>query len=170
MYFTLKSLQDILTDNATCSDYYVTIENPRKGVKFDIIDKISGYDFRLINGYDRLKVTIKSRSFPNNGGLENYIYLSEPTTEDGKAYDPDMQKLFLYDLCSLIGTNLGIMKPGYYGKIKVGLYDASENEDAFSVECIVSDLRVFSNMKVKDIDIALAGIRINAYPWWTKEN
>lgn len=170
MYFTLKSLQAIMTANALASDYYVMIESPRKGVKFDIIDKITGFDFRLINGYDTLKATIKSRVLTSNDDIENYICLSKPTEEDGSIYDFDLKGLFLHDLCNLIGTNLGIFKPGYYGKIKVGLYDASENENAFSVECIVSDLRVFSNMKVKDIDISLAGIQINAYPWWTKEN
>ena len=164
MYFTLNSLQSILNQNSLYHDFYIMIESPREKIKFDVVDKLSATDWRMIEGYDTLKATVKTRTISDD--MENYILLSKSTEEDGEPFDAEKNNLFLYDLVNLIGTNLGIFKPGYYGKIKVGLYDTSD-KDQFDIETIVSDLRVFHNMKVENIDIVLPGIRINAYPWWS---
>lgn len=164
MYFTLKSLQGIMTDKSMSSNYYIIIEKSREGTKFDVIDDICAMDWNVVRGYDTLKATVKSKT--SSERLDNYILLSNPDKEDGDIIDPEVHKIFIYDLVDLIGTNLGIIRPGYYGKIKVGLHDASENEKAFSFNTIVSDLRVFANMKVDKIDISEPGIKIYAYPWW----
>lgn len=164
MYFTLSSLQSILNQNSLYHDFYIMIENPREKIKFDVIDKLSATDWRMVEGYDTLKATVKTRTISDD--MENYILLSKPTEEDGEPFDAEKDNLFLYDLVNLIGTNLGIFKPGYCGKIKVGLYDISDR-DQFDIETIVSDLRVLHNTKVENIDIVLPGIRINAYPWWS---
>lgn len=164
MYFTLNSLQSILNQNSLYHDFYIMIESPREKIKFDIVDKLSAIDWRMIEGYDTLKATVKTRTISDD--MENYILLSEPTEEDGEPFDAEKDNLFLYDLVNLISTNLGIFKPGYCGKIKVGLYDISDR-DQFDIETIVSDLRVLHNTKVENIDIVLPGIRINAYPWWS---
>lgn len=160
MYFTLNSLQSILNQNSLYHDFYIMIESPREKIKFDVVDKLSAADWRMIEGYDTLKATVKTRTISDD--MENYILLSKSTEEDGDPFDAEKNNLFLYDLANLIGINLGIFKPGYYGKIKVGLYDASDR-GLFDIETIVSDLRVFHNMKVENIDIVLPGIRINAY-------
>ena len=160
MYFTLNSLQSILNQNSLYHDFYIMIESPREKIKFDVVDKLSAIDWRMIEGYDTLKATVKTRTISDD--MENYILLSKSTEEDGDPFDAEKNNLFLYDLVNLIGINLGIFKPGYYGKIKVGLYDASDR-GLFDIETIVSDLRVFHNMKVENIDIVLPGIRINAY-------
>lgn len=160
MYFTLNSLQSILNQNSLYHDFYIMIESSREKIKFDVVDKLSAIDWRMIEGYDTLKATVKTRTISDD--MENYILLSKPTEEDDEPFDAEKNNLFLYDLVNLIGTNLGIFKPGYYGKIKVGLYDASDR-GLFDIETIVSDLRVFHNMKVENIDIVLPGIRINAY-------
>lgn len=160
MYFTLNSLQSILNQNSLYHDFYIMIESPREKIKFEVVDKLSAIDWKMIEGYDTLKATVKTRTISDD--MENYILLSKPTEEDDKPFDAEKNNLFLYDLINLIGTNLGIFKPGYYGKIKVGLYDASDR-GLFDIETIVSDLRVFHNMKIENIDIVLPGIRINAY-------
>lgn len=160
MYFTLNSLQSILNQNSLYHDFYIMIESPREKIKFDVVDKLSAADWRMIEGYDTLKATVKTRTISDD--MENYILLSKSTEEDGDPFDAEKNNLFLYDLVNLIDINLGIFKPGYYGKIKVGLYDASDR-GLFDIETIVSDLRVFHNMKVENIDIVLPGIRINAY-------
>lgn len=166
MYFTLKSLQSIITASSIASNYYIMIENPREGTKFDIIDDICAMDWNVIRGYDTLKAKVKSRLISKTERMENYILLSNPDKEDGSIIDPGNRKIFIYDLVNLIGINLGIMKPGYYGKIKVGLQDASKDETIFSFNTVVSDLRVFANMRVQNIDISEPGIKIYAYPWW----
>ena len=116
MYFTLNSLQSILNQNSLYHDFYIMIESPREKIKFDVVDKLTATDWRMIEGYDTLKATVKTRTISDD--MENYILLSKSTEEDGEPFDAEKNNLFLYDLVNLIGTNLGIFKPGYYGKIK----------------------------------------------------